>query len=149
MYRALFLLPAVVVVLLALPAAAGEKGAPEKIVGVGLDHKSVKEALAGSAIACSGKTSKKTKICRVTPYKYLGDESSPEGASWGRVDEEALVVETIGKDDLILSAGVAWSVKEKSGEEPVRARFLYLSQELEKSFGPPTAVTPPALGSIT
>jgi hypothetical protein len=43
---------------------------------------------------------------------------------------------------------VNWSVLGENGE-PVRARFRYLSSKLEKSLGPPTATTPPALGPLS
>jgi hypothetical protein len=131
----------------ALPAFAGGKSsaAPEEIVGVGLDHTRVKEALSGKTVDCSDASSKDTRICKVLPYEYLGGELSPDGSPWGKVDAPTLVLETVGKKDLILSAGVNWSVKGQS-DEPLRARFKYLSAKLEKTFGEPTSTTPPSLG---
>lgn len=148
MRRALFsLFLAVGFLLLSPPAQAGSKSsgtAPEKIVGSDLESRKVKEALKGKKIACSDFSSRKTKICRVLSYEYLAKTISPDGTPLGAVEEAALVMQTFGNKDLILSAGVNWSVRQ-GDEEPIRARFRYLSEKLEKTYGSPTATAPPAL----
>lgn len=114
---------------------------PEKITGQSLAQLSLPEKKPD----CSDRTSKDTRLCKVSSYAYLNEETSPDGKKWGKVDSSALVLQTVGEKDLILSAGVNWSVKGDK-EEPVKERFLYLSKELEKNFGAPTTTVPPAIG---
>lgn len=118
---------------------------PEEIVGVKFDKLRVKDGVSGKPIRCSDRSTQDTKVCQVLPYEYLDSDTSPEGALWGKVDQASLVVQTVGQKDLVLSAGVNWSVLGDDAE-PVKARFRYLSEKLEKTLGPPTATTPPALG---
>jgi hypothetical protein len=114
---------------------------PEKITG----QKLATLDLPQEKTDCSGPNSKDVKLCKVTSYNYLSEEVSPDGKKWGKVDSSALVLQTVGKKDLVLSAGVNWSVK-GDAETPIKERFQYLSKELEKNFGAPTATTPPGMG---
>jgi hypothetical protein len=114
---------------------------PEKITGQKLAALDLPE----QATDCSDQNSKEMRLCKVTSYNYLNEEVSPDGKKWGKVDTSALVLQTVGKKDLVLSAGVNWSVKGDT-DAPIKERFQYLSKELEKNFGAPTSKTPPALG---
>lgn len=139
MRSALFSLSAL---LLLFTAPVWAEPAPDEIVGSSLGP--TKEALAGKPVTCTDPTPRQTKICRVLAYEYLSGERAPDGSPWGRVEESALVLETLGKKDLVLSAGVNWSIKRGKSDEPLQARFRYLSEKLEKTYGAPTAVAPPA-----
>ena len=114
---------------------------PEKITGQKLAALDLPEKVTD----CSDQNSREMRLCKVDSYNYLNEEVSPDGKKWGKVDTSALVLQTVGKKDMVLSAGVNWSVKGDT-EAPIKERFQYLSKELEKNFGAPTSKTPPSLG---